>query len=162
MITAQNWLYFFNCTCPTPLTHCFRFGLCISFIGSGLTHWKPLWLLHSCVIRCIAMDCWEWTNQLKTPLVKCYGIVALVPYQGNEINKLFPRYGHLSIVGHVGGTHNMFINLNCVFADQDSLCKISKPVRMPEQGSSGIKWSSYSKIQSCRKCRRSPVSYAEF
>jgi hypothetical protein len=41
-----------------------------TFIGSGPTHWKPLWLLHSCVIRCV------WTDQLKTPLVKRYSIVA--------------------------------------------------------------------------------------
>jgi hypothetical protein len=41
-----------------------RFGLCIPFIGSGPTYWKPFWLLHSCAIRCIATDCCVWTDKL--------------------------------------------------------------------------------------------------
>jgi hypothetical protein len=40
-------------------------------------------------------------DQLKTPLVKRYGIVALVRYQGHGIKKPFPEYGHLSIVTYV-------------------------------------------------------------
>jgi hypothetical protein len=46
----------------------------------------------------------EWADQLKTPLVKRYNIVALVRYQGHGINKPFPGYGHLSIVAYVGGS----------------------------------------------------------
>jgi predicted RNA binding protein YcfA (HicA-like mRNA interferase family) len=36
--------------------------------------------------------------------VKCYGIVALMRYQGNEINKPLLSNGH-PIVAHVGGSH---------------------------------------------------------
>jgi hypothetical protein len=74
------------------------FGLRIPVIGSGPAHRKPLWLLHSCVIRSIATNYCVWTDQLKTLLVKRYSIVALVRYQGHGINKPFPGYGHLSIV----------------------------------------------------------------
>jgi hypothetical protein len=42
-------------------------------------------------------DCCVWTDQLKTPLVKRYRIVALVRYQGNEINKPLHSNGHVSM-----------------------------------------------------------------
>jgi hypothetical protein len=58
----------------------------------------------SFVIRCIATDCCVWTDLLKTPLVKRYGIVVLVRYQGSETSKPLHSNGHLSIVAHVGGS----------------------------------------------------------
>jgi hypothetical protein len=57
-----------------------EFGLRIPFIGSGPTHWKPLWLLHSCVIHCIATDCCVWPDQLKTPLVIALQYCCIVTY----------------------------------------------------------------------------------
>jgi hypothetical protein len=37
------------------------------------------------------------------PALTCILVLRATPY--HEINKPFPRYGHLSIIVHVGGSH---------------------------------------------------------
>jgi hypothetical protein len=75
---SQSQSYFI--TDGQSVSSSWLFGLGIPFISSGPTHWKLLWLLHSCVIRCIAMDCCVWTNQLKTPLVIALQYCCVVTY----------------------------------------------------------------------------------